>query len=225
MLATFIIEILLALYTALTQRGIIARISILLLLCLAAFQISEYTVCGGPESIKLAWTKFGLVCISFLPALGVHLASKLTRQTLFVHIGYAAAFISSVAFITIPHAAAPGYCLGNYVLIALPNARLTELYSYYYFGFILIGMSQLIWGMFYEDKKTLSPILYWARLWFLLGYLSFTVPMGIWAFIEPAARPGTPSIMCGFALSLAVIVALRVVPLGIQSEIEKRTTR
>ena len=46
----------------------------------------------------------------------------------------------------------------------------------------------------------------------VIGYLSFMLPMGIaYAFYEPA-RVAVASIMCGFALSLAFILALRIVP-------------
>jgi len=213
MLGTFVIETILGLHVMLTRKGIIARLSVVLLFCLAAFQLCEYFVCVGSPTFRLDWTRFGLVCISFLPALGVDLAGLLTRRTWLVFVGYAAALAFSVTFFLLPSASAAGSCLGNYILIAMPNSRFSELYMWYYFGFIVLGMSQLIWGMIYD--KQISRPLYWARLWFVIGYLSFTVPMAVVAFMSPSARAGTPSLMCGFALSLAVIVALRVVPLSV----------
>lgn len=54
----------------------------------------------------------------------------------------------------------------------------------------------------------------------LAGYLSFTIPMAITGFFSPELRRATPSIMCGFALSFAVILACYVAPLYARESME-----
>ena len=45
-----------------------------------------------------------------------------------------------------------------------------------------------------------------------MGYASFMVPMGFIYIISPASRAAVPSIMCGFAIILGLILTLRVIP-------------
>jgi hypothetical protein len=45
------------------------------------------------------------------------------------------------------------------------------------------------------------------------GYLSFAVPMPVTGLLSPELRRATPSIMCGFALILAVILSVYVAPM------------
>ncbi|TSC81996.1 MAG: hypothetical protein G01um101419_692, partial [Parcubacteria group bacterium Gr01-1014_19] len=49
-------------------------------------------------------------------------------------------------------------------------------------------------------------------LWFIVGYLSFILPMGVIFVISPATREALASIMCGFAIIFALILALKIVP-------------
>jgi len=211
MLATFVIEVVLALYTAWRRQGKIARVAILLLLCLASFQWAEYQVCEGNPATHLAWVKFGLIGITMLPALGVHISALLTKKTPLVSVGYAIALIFSLGFIFVPAATSGATCLGNYVLVNIGTVPIGTAYEWYYLGFIFIGILQLLWGIFSPGKT--SHKLHDARIWYVVGYLSFTVPMGIVGYLRSEIGSGLPSIMCGFALLFALIIALRVIPL------------
>jgi len=48
--------------------------------------------------------------------------------------------------------------------------------------------------------------------WLIIGYLSFMAPMGAVYILFPVTRNAVASIMCGFALCLAVILALKIMP-------------
>ena len=52
-----------------------------------------------------------------------------------------------------------------------------------------------------------------ALKWLLAGYLVFVVPTTFVNIINPNTIEGIPSIMCGFAVLLAVILLLKVSPL------------
>ena len=67
MLATVIIESGLALWTLFRYRQhLFGKIAVAILLLLAAFQISEYQVCGNHDAET--WARFGLVAITLLPS-------------------------------------------------------------------------------------------------------------------------------------------------------------
>ncbi len=59
-----------------------------------------------------------------------------------------------------------------------------------------------------STHKLVRPVLHGM----IIGYLTFMLPMGVaYAFYAPA-RQAVASIMCGFAVVFALILALRVVP-------------
>ena len=87
---------------------------------------------------------------------------------------------------------------------------ITISYVYYYFGFLFIGL----WEMLREiispginkDKKELS-------LWLALGYLTFLIPTGVIYIITELGLQIIPSVMCGFAVFMALILAFKIVPI------------
>jgi len=212
MALTCVIESCLALYTLARYRGKVGQLAVYTLLCLASFQFAEYQVCDVSNAYHMVWTRFGLVGISFLPALGVHIASVLTKRSPLVWIGYAVATFFALCWIFVPSAANTAYCLGNYTLFTIANPYLSTGYQWYYFGFILVGMTQSIVGWFIAGK--VSKKIKQARIWLLVGYLSFTVPMAVVAYLYSQDKGGTVSIMCGFALIFAILLAMQVVPLA-----------
>jgi hypothetical protein len=46
----------------------------------------------------------------------------------------------------------------------------------------------------------------------MLGYLVFLVPTTAFNIIDPTTLKGIPSIMCGFAVLLSIIIAFKVLP-------------
>ena len=66
-----------------------------------------------------------------------------------------------------------------------------------------------------KRQKTARQMLYWL----LGGYASFIVPAGTIYLLAPETRNAFPSIMCGFAVFLAFILAAKVYPLCRQLKI------
>lgn len=211
MIATFVTEILLAVYVVYkyylnnTTRLIIAT-----LVALAVFQVSEYFVCGGLGADAGAWSRLGYVAITALPALGLHMlfviSGKQSRKlvvaaysTMAVYMSYF--LLSSTAFV--------GHeCTGNYVIFQI-GMNAARLYGLYYYGWLLtamlIGYRWLTSGKY--DKKVRQKI---GAL--IGGYLIFLLPTGIANTVKPETRAGIPSIMCGFAVLFAFILALYIAP-------------
>lgn len=209
MLATAVIEVLLAIYSfSRYRRHPLGGLVTLTLICLGAFQIAEFNICEGLAVENLWWTKLGLSAITLLPPLGLHLVEIMsgTSRRLTV-IGYICAAVYIVMFVGSNALVQGGNCVGNYVIIyTSPMA-----FGIYYIGFLLIAVLLAVSAL--REKLVTNPARRQALAWLVVGYLSFMVPMGIVYMVAPHVRSGVPSIMCGFAVTLAIILGLRVLPL------------
>jgi hypothetical protein len=147
------------------------------------------------------------VAITILPVVGLWLISFVTKKRHFIGVGMIIAFLFALIFIVIPQSVTGSFCGGNYVIFSAP-AALYEFYGGYYFAFLIFAIWESLESMREQKNKKLRQIL----KWFILGYLSFMVPMGVvYAIYEPA-RIAVASIMCGFAVILAFIIAFQIVP-------------
>lgn len=211
MLATFLIEIGLALYLLWRYKmSTVLRLAVAILVSLAVFQVAEYNICEGAWGLSsLAWAKVGYVAITLLPPLGIHLATKLAgqkRPTL-VAASYVAAAAFASFFLFVGNGVAAEACLGNYVIFK--QAPGTEvLYTVYYYGLMLVGTGYSLWQ---ANKTTVRRVQYALRS-LAVGYIVFIVPTTAVNLVDPSTIQGIPSIMCGFAVLLAIILATNVVP-------------
>lgn len=211
MVATFITEILLAAYVVFRYNMNNAmRLIVVTLGALGLFQLSEYFVCGGMGADANTWSRIGYVAITALPAMGIHLlyvlSGKQSRRV--VVAAYATMGIYMSYFLLSPTAFAGHECTGNYVIFQI-GMEATRWYGLYYYGWLLVAMLMgykwLTANKF--DKKVRQQI---SGL--LIGYLVFLVPTGIANSVKPETRSGIPSIMCGFAVLFAFILALYIAP-------------
>jgi hypothetical protein len=98
-------------------------------------------------------------------------------------------------------------CLGNYVIFTIAHWA-TIPYAIYYYGLLLLTV-----GYALNAAKGVKNKLKRESLGFLaVGYMAFILPTTAANFIDPSTLAGIPSIMCGFAVILAVIMATVVVP-------------
>jgi hypothetical protein len=218
MLATFAIELCLALYTLWRYRlNRVSRLVVLLFGFLAIFQLAEYMVCGGLGMTANTWARVGYVAITILPPLGVNLAyalaGKINRAVVGTTYVFAAGFIAY--FLLASDVFTGSQCLGNYVIFQLGTTA-SHLYGVYYYGllFLAIGLSfQYARNAAGRNKRALQA--------FIAGYILFMLPTAIVNTIDPATISGIPSIMCGFAILLALVVSFWVLPLV--GELRERT--
>lgn len=211
MIATFIIEAAMALYVLYRyKRSEKAWVIVSILLLLAAFQLAEYYVCTN-SSISILAARLGFVAITFLPPLGLYLMFLLTgyKHKTYLKLLFLVGLVISAYFLFAPQAFETYQCTGNYVIFQI-GPRVTFLYQVYYFGLIL---QSLITGALYLrsnsslDRPSKTPV-----KWLIAGYAFFIVPVAILTVFHPDTSKAIPSILCGFAITLAIVLVVKVAP-------------
>lgn len=209
MVATFVIEICMAVYAVVRYRmAALSRLVVITLFSLAVFQLSEYFVCGGAGLSAMHWSRLGYAAITTLPPLGLHilhiLAHKPGRKLVLA--SYGIMFGLVLYFLLIPTAFSGYQCTGNYVIFQL-TPHVGGWYTMYYYSWlaiaILLGMRWLGKATKREGRKIQALI---------IGYLVFLVPTAVVNSIDPSTRRGIPSIMCGFAVIFAFILTIYILP-------------
>ncbi|MFZ1317325.1 hypothetical protein IPF89_02720 [Candidatus Saccharibacteria bacterium] len=211
MLATFMIEIGLALYVGWRYTlDAVSKLSIAILFFLAVFQLAEYNICEGSFGVdSLSWARIGYVAITLLPPLGFHLASRIAgrRNRTMLMAAYGSAALFAGFFALTGHGISSSACLGNYVIFqSAPMA--IGWYAFYYYGWLLAGTFYCL----SHAKKASAPHISRALRGLAAGYLVFIVPTTAVNIVDPATIKGIPSIMCGFAVLLAVALVGVVLP-------------
>jgi hypothetical protein len=215
MIATVIIEVGSALYTIWRYKlNVLGRLIVAMLIGLATFQLAEYFVCTGYGSHAQLWSRLGFIAISTLPPLGLHmihvLADKPKRLAVYASYLSLAGF---TGFFMTYHAAFIGHqCTGNYVIFQM-GAKVGGTYAIYYYGWLATGILLGVrWAneLMAKGKQHLRQLESVRAL--VVGYFIFLVPTALANSIRPETRRGIPSIMCGFAILLALILALYILP-------------
>lgn len=208
MLATFLIEFGLIFYTLWRYKmTTVSKLTVIILASLGIFQLAEYMVCGGLGWSHVQWARVGYVAITLLPALGIHMLVKLADKKAPMLVG--AAYASCAAFVGFyilgTEAISGQACYANYAVFYTHHA-VSQWYTAYYYGWLMIG-TYLAWQWGMEQpkrRKTLHAM--------VLGYLVFLVPTTVFNIIDPSTLKGIPSIMCGFAVLLAFVLVIKVLP-------------
>jgi hypothetical protein len=212
MLITFFIEIVCAAYVLFRYKmTLVSRIAVTILVSLAVFQFAEFNVCTiawGMDS--LSWARIGYVAITLLPSLGIHLILAITgRRNLALLVGaYGTATVFSFIFLFVGQGMLGEQCLGNYVIFKIAPWA-TWPYALYYYGWLIFGTIYAILLAGQKRYRKVQPALYALAV----GYLAFIIPTTTVNVIDPTTIAGIPSIMCGFAVLLALILTARVLPL------------
>ena len=208
MLATFLIEFGFAFYTLWRYKmTTTSRLAIAMLISLGTFQLAEYMVCGGLGWSHVEWARTGYIAITLLPALGIHMLVTLAGRKMPILVG--AAYASCAAFVGFYMLGADAFsgqaCYANYAVF-YTNHGVSQWFTAYYYGWLMIGTFMAWqWGMEMPTRrKTLHAM--------MLGYLVFLVPTTTFNIIDPSTLKGIPSIMCGFAVLLAFVIVLKVLP-------------
>lgn len=207
MLATFIIEVAIALWVVFRYKlNEVGKMAVALLVFLAVFQFAEFNVCESGWIDSLLASRIGYVAITLLPPLGIHMAYALAgaKKRPLLLPAYATAVLFAVFFLTVGQALSGHQCMGNYIIFQVLPAS-SWLYALYYYGWLVAG----VWLAFTLQKK---PTWNSALTGLAVGYLAFMVPTTTVNLLDTATVEGIPSIMCGFAVLLAITLALWVLP-------------
>ncbi len=210
MLATFALEFGLAFYVIWRYKmNIISRLVFILLVCLGLFQLAEYMICGGLGLTGIEWARVGYMSISLLPALGIHLimaiANKINWPLLLAAYGTAVAYM--LYFLLGPGTVIAQECAPNYAVFSAHGFG-ALLYGFYYYGWLLVAVGLATYLARIKPKNAR------ALRWTVIGYATFIIPTTIANIIDPRTLAAIPSIMCGFAVLLAIILVWQVLPLS-----------
>lgn len=210
MIATFLIEIALALYTVWRYKWTtLTKLATLLLVALATFQLAEYMVCRGLGGDPIVWSRLGFVAITILPPVGLHLLHVITKsKKRWIPLpGYVAGAAFMTFFALTTDSIVGNQCMGNYVIFQVGHS-VGFLYGLYYYG-ILVASLSLGWYHLRQkhDKKTRRAI---GAL--MVGYAIFLIPTTTAVLANPGMLSAIPSVMCGFAVLLALVLGLLVLP-------------
>jgi hypothetical protein len=209
MIATFAIEVSLAVLLFVRYRVTrFGKVAGIVMILLATFQLAEYRICTTSGVDPLLWARIGFVAITLLPLAGLYLVSLISHKPHFLKLGYASAIGFVIYFIFVPKSITGAICGGNYVLFNTSN-DLYRLYGFYYLGLLLLGVWESTEKIASLRRRTSSKRI---LQWLIVGYLSFMGPMGTLYVLFPSTRNAAASIMCGFALVLAFILAFKIVP-------------
>lgn len=208
MLATLLIEFSLAAYSIWKYKMTkVSRLGIAILLALGSFQLAEYMICGGLGLRHIDWARFGYISITLLPALGIHMITAIAEKEKkwLVNAAYAtcAGFVAYFAFNM--NAISGQTCFANYAVFYSEHVS-TLMYGAYYYGWMLTGV-YLAWQWGNQNPKKRI-----ALNAMVMGYMAFIFPTTFFNIIDPTTISGIPSIMCGFAVLLALTIVLKVFP-------------
>lgn len=211
MLATFIIELVLAGYALWRYRNEkITKIIALLLVLLAIFQIAEYNVCEGVFGVdSLTWSRIGYVAISMLPALGIHAISVIARKPnrILIASAYVSAAAFALFFLGVGHGITSSVCGGNYVIFETAP-EISWAYGAFYYGFEIVATILAVrYARRAKQRKTRKALYGLAT-----GYLFLLIPTTTVNLLYPETFQAIPSVMCGFAVFMALILAFYVLP-------------
>jgi hypothetical protein len=212
MILTFILEIGFALYVLFRYKlTSVARLAIATLVGLAVFQLAEFNVCEGAFGVdSLTWARIGYVAITLLPPLGIHLVSTIAgrKNPLLVGFAYGIAAVFSYIFLFAGQGMTSQACLGNYVIFNIASWAVIP-YTIYYYGWLVFTTGYAVREALRKKGATRAALLALAA-----GYIAFILPTTAVTVMDPSAIAGIPSIMCGFAVILALILTFKVVPLA-----------
>lgn len=222
MLATFVIEVIFAIYIVWRYRmTVTTRLVVAILAFLASFQGTEFLLCGGAGFDGGLWSRIGYASITMLPPLGLHLVHAITgkKSKLLVPFAYmsAAAFIAY--FVSSTTALTGHTCYANYAVFEASSGA-SWVYALYYYGWLTTGVTLAL-----LSAKDTKPGIRSALRALAIGYLAFILPTTTVNLIEPETIAGIPSIMCGFAVILAFILVGKVAPETIKPKDAKRSLR
>lgn len=172
----------------------------MMLVLLQLYQLAEFLICiGVNENIT---GRIAYAIITFLPPLGYFLSSKVVGWRYPDYwVGFAAATGFSLYYLVTPGSVVLDSCNPFYAVYSWNHSFY---YGIYYVGIITYSIiflaAHLIFRRNNVDKK--------SSLFVLIGYLSFLAPMYIMVWVDSYFARAVTSIMCKYALILAVILGV-----------------
>lgn len=200
-ISTAVIEWLMALVIfSFFRKGRLSNMFIAMLFFLGSYQFTEFMLC---TTGNLVWVKLGFIAYTVLPALGLHSIMKYfnRKRSLIGLYAFPAAYILFALFNK--GFAIHGECKTFFVLaenVLTNNVALWLPYLLYYSGFIIATFIILVDALIQTRNKLKREI----EESEIIAILLMTVPTFVVILIFPLMGIMFPSILCHFAVLLAV---------------------
>lgn len=214
-LITAIIEFSVATFILIRYKNYLVPVfSAIFIYVLGAYQFTEFMLCTTNN--PLLWATLGFAAYTFLPAIGLHMSIRFTKQKFKNWLLYFPPLVFAMFALLKKNFIIEASCEKVFVLVhsifpSINHLIPTILYSFYYFIFIILTGIILFKHI---NKNNMRKI---YLLWISLGILIIIMPF-ILILILPSIGWQYPSIYCEFAL-LFTIAAL------VSSEIYHRKKR
>ena len=167
---------------------------------LQLYQLSEWLICIGVNENVTG--RIAYVIITFLPPLGYFLCTRIVGWKFPDYwIGFAAATAFSLYYLISPNSVELVDCNPLY---AIYNYDLSLYYGIYYIGILVYSILFLVAHMIWRREKIERKL----SILLLIGYLSFLAPMYLMILIDYSFINTVTSIMCKYALLLAVTLGI-----------------
>lgn len=195
----FSIEIVLFINVLLFSKNRLKTLTSLIILLLALYQFTEFLICNlGLKDKYFIYLAF--FSITLLPPTGLKLSLKLNDLKFPWLIYYAPAIFFNIYFFFEMEKLEVAKCT---VLYAIYNYPLGVLYGIFYYLPIIVALMIYIWN--YKQSSHVEKAR--ANLLLFIGYSSFLVLMIFALILYPVSKFFIESLMCKFALVLAIIIS------------------
>lgn len=198
-LSTFVIEFLLALFFLLKNpKDKLNRIIALIVFLLGFYQLNEFMICTTSASV---FTILARVTTAILPAIGVSYALIMWRKKIryYWHVLiYSPALFFTLMFALTNYYRKSAECMTVFIQYP-PTGLLGQFYGLYYIAYI-VGIGILFYFASTTKHKHERILLRLGAL----GMVILTVPPLIFIQFFPSMYVQFPSILCEFALLLAI---------------------
>lgn len=185
------------------QQRWIAGTTGLILLLLAGYQLTEVAICANAASAGFL-PRLAFIIVTWLPALGLLLVAQMyrpaSRTRFLIAGGMVAAACGIVAWIALDRSfATVSVCNAVYARYAHVPQRFLWYGVYYWaglFGMVAVSAHGLLKGRAGGSSHGLAHV--------NLGTLGFVIPSIAVSYFVPTTRHALPSVLCHFALILAI---------------------
>jgi len=186
------------------SRGVVGTTAAILLL-LAGYQIAEVAICADVAASGFL-PRLAFVIVTWLPPLGLLLIAQLRRPrsgpTYLSAYAALAAAAGIVVWIAVDRSfATASVCSAVYARYAHAMPRF-RVYAWFYW----IGLAGMVAFSAYGATVCSDPRRRKQLALLFVGTLAFVVPSLVLSSFVPATRGALPSVLCHFALLLAVLL-------------------
>jgi len=172
---------------------------------LGFYQFTEFMLCSGNA---LFWATLGFITFTFLPATALHAVLKIFKRKFNIIWVYIVPVIASILAISIPGFIIKASCERYFISIdtiitSSPSFLLIGallIYTVYYFGFLAILYSIILKDYIKQKNEIKREI----ELVEMIGILLMTIPTVILLLLFPVFGIMFPSVLCAFAIFVAI---------------------